>query len=61
LDAYRQFLEQRQRDGAFTIHDQSLAEGFWRYFTDDSMHDFMAPGSADAARAFTVPPWERKS
>ena len=60
LDAYRQFLEQRQREGAFTIHDKDLAARFWRYFSDESIHDFMEPGSADEARAFAVPPWEQR-
>ena len=58
LDAYRQFLEQRQNEGAFTILDKSLEPGFWHYFTDDSIHDFMTPGSDDAKRAFTVPSWK---
>jgi hypothetical protein len=58
LDAYREFLEQRRAAGAFRIHDPSLAEGFWRYFTDESIHDFMTPGGADAARAFKDQPWE---
>jgi heat shock protein HslJ len=58
LDAYRQFLEQRQREGAFTIHDKTLVDGFWDYFVNEAIHDFMEPGSADEARAFTVPPWE---
>ena len=58
LDAYRKFLEQRRAEGAFRIRDPALAEAFWRYFTDESIHDFMAPGGADAARAFKVPPWE---
>lgn len=57
LDAYRLFLEERQREGAFAIHDQGLANRFWRYFTDESIHDFMEPGGADEARAFSVPPW----
>lgn len=57
LDAYRQFLEQRQNEGAFTIQDPSLVQGFWRYFTDESIHDFMEPGSADEERAFAVHPW----
>ena len=60
LDAYRQFLRQREADGAFAIRDQALAASFWRYFTDDSIHDFMAPGGADEARAFTTPPWEQQ-
>ena len=34
-----------------------IEKSFWRYFNDDSIHDFMAPGGADEARAFTIPPW----
>jgi copper(I)-binding protein len=59
LDAYRRFLEGAQAAGVFTIHDASVAEAFWRYFTDESMHDFMEPDGEDEARAFTMPPWER--
>jgi heat shock protein HslJ len=57
LDAYRSYLEERQAAGDFKIHDKALQEQFWRYFTDDSMHDFYAPGSEDGA--FSSPPWER--
>lgn len=60
LDAYRQFLRRRQADGAFAIRDQAMEASFWRYFTDDSIHDFMAPGSDDEARAFTMPPWAQR-
>jgi hypothetical protein len=60
LDAYRQFLRQRETDGAFAIRDRALETSFWRYFTDDSIHDFMTPGSADAARAFATPPWQQQ-
>ena len=58
LDAYREFLEQRRAEGAFRIDNPVLAEWFWRYFTDESIHDFMTPGGVDAALAFKVPPWE---
>jgi hypothetical protein len=58
IDAYREFLRQREADGAFAIRDQALEASFWRHFTDDSIHDFMTPGGADEARAFTTPPWE---
>ncbi|MEZ5811621.1 MAG: META domain-containing protein [Rhizobiaceae bacterium] len=58
LDAYRNFLEQRRSEGAFEIHGKAMADAFWRYFTDDSIHDFMEPGGADEARAFAVPPWQ---
>jgi hypothetical protein len=60
LDAYREFLRQREADGAFAIRDQSLEASFWLYFTDDSIHDYMPPGGADEARAFTTPPWEQQ-
>ena len=60
LDAYRQFLRQREADSAFAIRDEALETLFWRYFTDDAIHDFMAPGGPDEARAFTIPPWERQ-
>lgn len=61
LDAYRQFLVERQRAGAFTIHDPDMETSFWRYFNDESIHTFMEPGGEDEARAFRVPPWEQLS
>jgi len=57
LDAYRRYLEERQAAGDFKIHDKALEEQFWRYFTDDSLHDFYEPGSEEGA--FSSPPWER--
>lgn len=60
LDAYRAFLEERQAEDAFEIHDQALADAFWNYFTNESIHDFMDPGGADAMNAFSTPPWEQK-
>ena len=60
LDAYRRFLKQREAEGAFTIHDPTLAESFWHYFTDETIHDYMEPGGTDEARAFAIPPWEIK-
>lgn len=57
LDAYRQYLQERQAAGDFSIAAPAVAEHFWRYFTDDSMHDFMEPGGEDAERAFKSPPW----
>lgn len=58
LDAYREFLESRQAEGAFEIYDPVMADAFRSYFTDDSRHDFMEPGSADANNAFSAPFWE---
>jgi heat shock protein HslJ len=55
LDAYREFLEARQAAGDFEILDEAVAEEFWRYFTDDAMHDFFPP--EEAANVFDTPPW----
>jgi heat shock protein HslJ len=57
LDAYREFLEEQQTDGAFEIHREEFSDEFWRYFTDDSMHSFIDPDS-DEGRVFEKPPWE---
>ena len=40
LDAYRYYIEGRKAAGDFEIYDQVMAEKFWRYFTDDSIHSF---------------------
>jgi heat shock protein HslJ len=60
LDAYRAFVEQRQAEGAFAVNDPALADAFWSYFTNESIHDFMEPGGADAKNAFSAPPWEQR-
>lgn len=60
LDAYREFLEERQAAGDFEIVDAGRATEFWRYFRDDDLHDFMQPDSAEAEMAFSRPPWRDK-
>jgi hypothetical protein len=57
LDAYRKFLEESAARGDFKIVNSDLEAGFWRYYRDDSIHDFFKPGSAEAAKAFADPPW----
>jgi hypothetical protein len=57
LDAYRKFLEESAARGDFTIANPHLDAGFWRYYRDDSIHDFFKPGSAEEAKAFADPPW----
>jgi hypothetical protein len=59
LDAYREFLEERQKAGAFTIENPDFEEHFWHYFTDDSIHSFMEKGSGEASSVFETPPWEQ--
>jgi hypothetical protein len=58
LDAYRRFLEEQYRAGAFAILDKSLETSFWQYFTDDTRHTFIKKGSE--AGAFEQPPWEHQ-
>ena len=58
LDAYRRYLEERQQAGDFTIQNADFVQPFWDYFTNDAKHDFFEPGSAEEARAFSMPPWE---
>ena len=58
LDAYRHYLEERHAAGDFKINDKTMAETFWRYFTDDSMHSFYESGSEEEAQVFSTAPWE---
>lgn len=57
LDAYREYLEEREKAGDFEILNPDVKTAFWRYFTDESMHDVMEPGGEDEAKAFRQPPW----
>jgi hypothetical protein len=57
LDAYRKFLEVSAARGDFRISNPELDAGFWRYYRDDSIHEFFTPGSAEEAKAFVDPPW----
>jgi hypothetical protein len=65
LDAYRRFLEEQQRQGAFAIADRALQAAFWRYYTNGTIHSFYPTGSAEEAQAFAspwwLPPWPRNS
>ena len=55
LDAYRDFLEEQERQGAFQILDKRYASGFWRYFTNDAMHTFYS--KADGEKFINTPWW----
>jgi len=57
LDAYRVFLEDRQKQGAFRILDPSLERAFWKYYLDDSIHSFYPAGSRKETQAFEAPWW----
>lgn len=55
LDAYRQYLEERQTAGDFKIIEPRFEDEFWRYYRDTEMHDFFEPGTEESA--FESPPW----
>jgi len=57
LDAYRNFLKQRQAQGDFTIMNKDLEAAFWRYYVTDAIHSFYPPGSKEEAQVLQRPPW----
>ena len=59
LDAYRDFLREREKAGDFQIFDPRCEADFWKYFTDDSMHNFLPKESGD--QAMRTPWWTLKS
>jgi hypothetical protein len=54
LDAYRDFLREQEKIGAFRILDRRYEASFWRYFTNDDMHTFYAK---DEGAKFINTPW----
>ncbi len=58
LDAYRDFLKEQEKNGAFRIIDKQYEAPFWRYFTDDSMHTFCS--KEDGAKFLDTPWWLMK-
>jgi len=38
--AYREFLKEQEKNGAFQILNNDYEKSFWKYFTNDSMHTF---------------------
>lgn len=54
LDAYRDFLREQEKNGAFQILDKKYEAPFWRYFTDDATHSFY---SKDEGTKFINTPW----
>lgn len=55
LDAYRQFLRDQEKLGAFQILDKKCEAPFWRYFTNDAMHIFYK--KEDGAKFINTPWW----
>lgn len=54
IDAYRDFLKEQEKNGAFQILDKKYEAPFWRYFINDAMHTFY---SKDDGVKFINTPW----
>jgi hypothetical protein len=55
LDAYRDFLKEQEKNGAFQIIDKKCEASFWRYFTNDAMHTFYT--KEEGAKFINTPWW----
>jgi len=57
IDAYRDFLKERERKGAFKIHTKSCEALLWEYYTNDQSHVFVATNSVEGSALFNRPWW----
>ena len=57
LDAYRTFLQEQKKKGAFTILDKAFEEKFWEYYLTDAKHSFYPKGSSEEKQVFETPWW----
>jgi pyruvate/2-oxoglutarate dehydrogenase complex dihydrolipoamide acyltransferase (E2) component len=55
LDAYREFLKEQEKKGAFQIIDKQYEPEFWHYFTSDAMHRFY--DKEGGAKLINTPWW----
>ena len=55
VDAYRDFLREQEKNGAFKILDKQYRAPFWRYFTNDAMHTFYS--KKDGEKFINTPWW----
>ena len=54
FDAVRDFLEEQQANGAFTILDQDYEDEFWHYWRTERIHKFVPEGKE---RELVTTPW----
>lgn len=54
-DAYRVFLKEQEKKGAFQIIDKQYETEFWGYFTNAGLHRFC--DEKDSAKAINTPWW----
>lgn len=59
VDAYRDFLKQKERQGAFELVDKTLEDSFWYYFVTKN-HTFISESREEGERILAVPFWEHK-
>ena len=57
LDAYRMFLKEQKKKGAFKILDKAFEEIFWEYYLTDAKHSFYPKGSREEKQVFEIPWW----
>jgi hypothetical protein len=55
VDAYRDFLKEQEREGAFEILDPQYEDEFWDNFVNDSSHSFLS--AEEGKEAMTTPWW----
>jgi len=60
LDAIRDYLQEQQKKGTFTILEKSFEAPFWEYYVTDSKHSFYEQGSEAERQAFDQPWWLQK-
>jgi hypothetical protein len=54
VDAYRDFLREKEAEGAFEILDKQYEAEFWDYFVNDGSHSFI---SEEAGKEAMTTPW----
>jgi len=55
LDAYRSFLKEQEKKGAFQILNKDYEASFWKYFVNDAMHTFYSKDNG--AKLMNTPWW----
>lgn len=58
LDAYRDFLKEQKKKGAFKILNKKDEVDFWRYYTNDAMHRFYS--KEEGEKSINTPWWMMK-
>lgn len=57
LDAYHEFFKAAQKSGEFRIINKEFEPALWRYYTDDSIHQFIPESGNEKEQAINTPWW----